>query len=53
MYYFKVEPLSNCIFIRKDTSDGKTLILARVFFHDYENDSDAIAFAENIVKILN
>jgi hypothetical protein len=53
MYYSKIETLSNCVFIRKDLDNGKTLIFARVFFHDYDNDQDAIDFAENLVKLLN
>jgi hypothetical protein len=48
MYYFKVETLSNCVYIRLDNE-----IIARVFFHDYNTDEEAIASAEKITNLLN
>ena len=52
MYYLKTETLSNCTYIRQNIN-GKTLIYARVYFHDFDTDEESVEFAEKIVNLLN
>jgi hypothetical protein len=52
MYYLKTEYYSNCTYIRQDI-DGKSVIYARVYVHDFNTYEESVEFAEKLVELLN